>query len=65
MNTLICPLISTNDKPCSCVESKCAWWSGTGCAIAELPNNLSEASDAVRDLQDGLVSIASEINGIV
>ena len=60
-----CPMIVDSGRPTPCIELNCAWWVGTGCAIAELPERLMDISDEVRELQDGLVAIASELNGIV
>lgn len=65
MDYKVCPLIISSGQPCPCWESNCAWWAGAGCAIAELPERLMDISDEVRELQDGLVAIASELNGIV
>lgn len=65
MDYQICPIITNGVHPYICPKEKCMWWTGTGCAIAELPGNISKVSDAVHELQDGFAAVASGLNGLV
>ena len=61
----ICPILSNGVHPYLCPQGTCAWWTGTGCAVSELPGNLLKVSETVHELQDGLMSIATELDGLV
>lgn len=66
----ICPLLAMSTPPikppAECLGDRCAWWSGEGCAVTALADNInsvgSDIQDQTVDLDEALRILASEVS---